>query len=196
MRSWAVCSENCWILKPRPSPVKSKSRNKVYRNRSKRKETDQNRPYRAQPHYFYLRPSLPWRAADRCPVRVQQPATYRGLYLLLLSKLVEKGLRVTFESTPLYQQEYFSFTNKEYLRGRILSKVVLTIFGCEGGVWRKQKKSVYHDYGHGGAGISIAYGCAKNVVERLFLEEKVPLDREIAVLGCGIVGLSTAFLLL
>lgn len=71
----------------------------------------------------------------------------------------------------------------------------------EGGV-RMEKtnegngKTVYHDYGHGGAGISIAYGCAKQVVEQLFLTEKVGKENEIAVLGAGIVGLTTAYLLI
>jgi malic enzyme len=71
----------------------------------------------------------------------------------------------------------------------------------EGGV-RMEKtkeengKTVYHDYGHGGAGVSIAYGCAKHVLEKLFLEDKVEKEREIAVLGAGIVGLTTAYLLI
>lgn len=57
-------------------------------------------------------------------------------------------------------------------------------------------KTVYHDYGHGGAGVSIAYGCARNVVEQLFLPDKVGKKEEIAVLGSGIVGLTTAYLLI
>lgn len=57
-------------------------------------------------------------------------------------------------------------------------------------------KTVYHDYGHGGAGISIAYGCAQHVIETLFQEENVPQNQEIAVLGAGIIGLTTAYLLI
>lgn len=71
----------------------------------------------------------------------------------------------------------------------------------EGGVRMEKikeqnEKTLYHNYGHGGAGISIAYGCVKNVLERFFLEEKVGKEEEIAVLGAGIVGLTTAYLLI
>lgn len=39
----------------------------------------------------------------------------------------------------------------------------------EGGVRMEKTKEqngkiIYHDYGHGGAGISIAYGCSLNVI--------------------------------
>jgi hypothetical protein len=69
----------------------------------------------------------------------------------------------------------------------------------EGGVRIEKEKEdgkvIYHDYGHGGAGISIAYGCAFNLMETLFSEENAPLNEEVAVLGSGIIGLVTAYLL-
>lgn len=69
----------------------------------------------------------------------------------------------------------------------------------EGGVRleieKERGKFIYHDYGHGGGGISIAYGCAHHVIDKLFSEEKAETSEELAVLGAGIVGLSTAFLL-
>jgi hypothetical protein len=37
-----------------------------------------------------------------------------------------------------------------------------------------QGKTVYHHYGHGGAGLSVAYGCCKQVMETLF--ENPPIN--------------------
>ena len=49
-------------------------------------------------------------------------------------------------------------------------------------------KTVVHNYGHGGAGITLSWGTAQLAVE---LAWKGP-DVDYAVLGCGVVGLSTA----
>lgn len=54
-------------------------------------------------------------------------------------------------------------------------------------------KSIYHNYGHGGAGASLAYGSAKHSVEQ-FLQERNP-EEPIAVLGSGYMGLMTANML-
>jgi glycine/D-amino acid oxidase-like deaminating enzyme len=49
-------------------------------------------------------------------------------------------------------------------------------------------KTVIHDYGHGGAGHSLGWGCGQLVAE-LALSHA---DRRAAVLGCGTVGLTAA----
>jgi D-amino-acid oxidase len=50
------------------------------------------------------------------------------------------------------------------------------------------EKLLIHNYGHGGAGISLSWGCAELATE-LALESTA---RRAAVLGCGAVGLATA----
>jgi len=52
-------------------------------------------------------------------------------------------------------------------------------------------KTVIHNYGHGGAGITLSWGTAQ-----LAVEEAAKIEtRECGVIGCGVVGLSTARML-
>lgn len=57
-----------------------------------------------------------------------------------------------------------------------------------------QGRTIYHNYGHGGAGATLAYGTAKHVVDR-FLAENKQANFPVAVLGSGYMGLMTANLL-
>lgn len=78
-------------------------------------------------------------------------------------------------------------------------RVIRTIMGLRpfrpsGFVVRGEKrgeKTVIHNYGHGGAGITLSWGTAQLAVEEGAKSEA----RDCAVLGCGVVGLSTARLL-
>lgn len=79
-------------------------------------------------------------------------------------------------------------------------RVIRTIAGLRpyrapGFVVRSEKlgdKLVVHNYGHGGAGITLSWGTSYLAVEEA---RRAGEMRECAVIGCGVVGLSTARLL-
>lgn len=53
------------------------------------------------------------------------------------------------------------------------------------------EQTVIHNYGHGGAGITLSWGTSQQAVDLAWQGEQ----REFAVLGCGVIGLTTARLL-
>jgi D-amino-acid oxidase len=76
----------------------------------------------------------------------------------------------------------------------IRTTVGLRPFRPSGFVVRAEKlgeKTVIHNYGHGGAGITMSWGTAQLAVEQAAGVEA----RDCAVIGCGVIGLSTARLL-
>ena len=52
------------------------------------------------------------------------------------------------------------------------------------------EKTVFHNYGHGGSGWSLSWGSAGVVLEKLLTRAQG--EREIAIIGCGAIGLTTA----
>ena len=56
-------------------------------------------------------------------------------------------------------------------------------------------KHVVHNYGHGGGGWSLSWGCSQLALEEVARIEGGTGRRDVAVLGCGILGLTSAQLL-
>ena len=76
----------------------------------------------------------------------------------------------------------------------IRTRVGLRPFRAAGFVVRGEKfgdKLIIHNYGHGGGGITLSWGSSALAVREL----PDSADRRAAVLGCGVMGLSTARLL-
>ncbi len=80
-------------------------------------------------------------------------------------------------------------------RDRVLKTVVgLRPFRPQGYVVRSEKfglQTVVHHYGHGGCGVTLSWGTAELAVNEVLRTG----EKQIAVLGCGAVGLATARLL-
>ena len=54
-------------------------------------------------------------------------------------------------------------------------------------------KAIFHHYGHGGSGISLAPATAIEIVD--MISKEIIQEKKIAILGAGIAGLSTAYFL-
>ena len=57
-------------------------------------------------------------------------------------------------------------------------------------------KFIVHNYGHGGAGITLSWGCADEVRKIVQNHLAASQDRDVAVVGAGVMGLTAATLLL
>jgi len=97
---------------------------------------------------------------------------------------------VTLPASPLRR-----LAPVEVLRSRVIRSIAgLRPYRPEGFVVRAESvgpQVVVHNYGHGGAGITLSWGTAEMAVELAWATG----ERRFAVLGCGVCGLSTARLL-
>jgi glycine/D-amino acid oxidase-like deaminating enzyme len=107
------------------------------------------------------------------------------------------------------QQAQRRFAPVKVARNRIIREIVgLRPFRPEGYVVEAQRiggKLLIHNYGHGGAGITLSWGTATQAVDlvRDFIDQPATRSkstrgsaaRRFAVIGCGVNGLSTARML-
>src|SRR5687767_3462429 len=96
------------------------------------------------------------------------------------------------------------FSPVKVARNRVIREIVgLRPFRPEGFVVEAQRvgsKLLIHNYGHGGAGITLSWGTATQAVDLLrdfpqpspARRAAKPSPRRFAVIGCGVNGLSTA----
>ena len=58
------------------------------------------------------------------------------------------------------------------------------------------KKTVFHNYGHSGGGISMSWGCAQEICDLVVKSDLLKTERSVAVIGAGVMGLTAATALL
>jgi D-amino-acid oxidase len=93
-------------------------------------------------------------------------------------------------------EEKRRFAPVKVSRDRLIRTVVgLRPYRREGFVVKAERlgeKLIVHNYGHGGAGITLSWGTSALAVEQA---REAGLQSRFAILGCGVMGLSTARLL-
>ena len=57
---------------------------------------------------------------------------------------------------------------------------------------RHGPKFLIHNYGHGGAGITLSFGCASVVADHVATLKREIRRPAVAVIGCGVIGLTVA----
>lgn len=119
--------------------------------------------------------------------------------------LIAQASELSFPGSGYSSQTARTFAPVKVARNRIIRTVVgLRPFRPEGFVIRAERlgsKLLIHNYGHGGSGVTLSWGTSSLAVE--LARGTTPAaprtsrnrQRRFAVLGCGVVGLSTARLL-
>ncbi|MEQ6169003.1 FAD-dependent oxidoreductase [Ekhidna sp. MALMAid0563] len=113
-----------------------------------------------------------------------------GLYASTL------GLPTLSSAFEKNQSSYSRLNPVKVSRDRIIRQVVglrpYRPAGFNLSVEQLENKTIVHNYGHGGGGISLSWGTASLAIDQIKQPEYTP----VGVLGAGVVGLSSAILLL
>jgi D-amino-acid oxidase len=126
----------------------------------------------------------------------ESPRLNRRKFLKVAGITTALGASVGFTSKGL-ESKTANFSNYTLAPINVSpSRVIRTIVGLRpyrpsGFVVRSERinnKTIIHNYGHGGAGITLSWGTAKLAVDLA----KPTNQKRFAVLGCGVIGLSTA----
>src|SRR5687768_10198938 len=56
-------------------------------------------------------------------------------------------------------------------------------------------KAIFHNYGHGGAGVSLAYASARRIVDKFLIEMGASKIKTVAIIGGGYMGLMQGLML-
>ncbi len=171
--------------------------------------------FRRPAGHFFLDNRFELRYSRR--VRETAPANtqfHRGAVLpkhdrrtFLRNLAVASGFVLTSSPTQILgQTQLRSLAPVKVARSRVIREIVgLRPFRPEGFVVEAHRvgpKLLVHNYGHGGAGITLSWGTAEQAVDlvRDFTwprptRSRQPAAKRFAVIGCGVNGLSTALML-
>jgi len=124
----------------------------------------------------------------------------RRRFLKVAGLTAAVGASFSFDSRQLNGHKHFQSRDLRLKPVNVSSdRVIRTVVGLRpfrpsGFILKSERlndKTVIHNYGHGGGGVSLSWGTATLAVD-LALQTQVT---SFAVLGCGVIGLSTARLL-
>ncbi len=102
----------------------------------------------------------------------------------------DEGMR-SFDCKQLKDEALASNLNSTSVVCRMVGLRPFRKTGFNLEVEKLSDKLVFHNYGHGGSGVTMSWGTASIVTSKLKSRD-IPVQARIAVLGCGAVGLATA----
>jgi glycine/D-amino acid oxidase-like deaminating enzyme len=96
---------------------------------------------------------------------------------------------------PLYIPLQPPKLSAEHLGTRVLCHRPVRTGGPYMKIEQRGTTSIVHNYGHGGDGWTLAPGCVQHLIDQFHAQVDVPKEEPIVVIGAGVVGLLTAYML-